>query len=49
MPEQKEKTVKVKLTRPHKHRGEQYQVDDVLDLPEKQAAFVVRAKSGVKV
>ena len=51
MPEQKPKvkTVKVKLLRPHKHAGEQHAVGAEIELPEKKAAFAIRAKSAEKV
>lgn len=46
---QTEKTVKVKFIRPHTHAGKQYKPGDTEELPEKAAAFCVRAKSAEKV
>ena len=49
MTEPKPKTVKVKLLRPHTHAGERHDKGAVIELPEKKAAFAIRAKSAEKV
>lgn len=43
------KNVKVKLTGEHQHDGRSYKKDDVLELPEDLAAFVIEHKKGVAV
>lgn len=44
----KSKTVNVKLLKQHTHAGKQYQADEVIELSERQAQFVIAAKAGEK-